>query len=372
MKILYCLKHFMLKIERKFLILIVVFLASLFSQLIFYPKYDLDRSMWSNQAQYFLEGDNRQYDFLQAYGHPGGLIIEGTILISNLFYITYDKALFIFLLFLGSLIITAICYLIYLLKKNLFFVLTTFFVLGFHRFYLNLTPTSYIASLLFVLQAFYSLYLYENREKLKFKDVLGFSLLSGLIMATRIDIGFIGTLFFGLFLLPRISMRDFIYFTFLTIGSFVLFDPYMWYMPLQHISDLAYKFIYHYEFFNQVELDLPRILDISNLVIISVTSFLFLYFNTRKKISLNIRFIFFVLSVSIISYYIFLTSQINAIRYFMPFILIWEVLFPFIILDLFEYLQNKTPNLFKKTDVFYLKILLVLIMLFINFFIPLI
>lgn len=370
---------FMFKSKTKFLVLVFVFTISLFSQLIFYPKYDLDRSMWANQAFYFEVNDERQYDFLLAYGHPGGPIIIGTILINDLLPVKHDvpilnyiDALLLFSILINTIIISLICYLIYLLRKNLFFVLTTLLVLGFHRFYLDLTPTSQVASLLFVLQAFYSLYIYENRTSLKFKDLFIFSVLSGFIMATRVDVGFIGTLFFGIFLLPKISIRDFIYSIFLILGSFILFDPYMWYMPFQHIDDLVYKFIYHYEFFNHAELDISRIIDISNIVIISSLSFLFLYFCDKKRILLNIRFLFFVLAVSIISYSVFLTSQINAVRYFVPFILIWEVLFPFIILDLFAFSKNKIPNLFKDINVLYLKILLVLIILFVNFFILLI
>ena len=57
----------------------------------------------------------------------------------------------------------------------------------------------------------------------------------------------------------------------------------MWYMPFQHISDLAYKFIYHYEFFNYVKLDVASIIDISNLAIISSASFVFVFYS--KKIS---------------------------------------------------------------------------------------
>lgn len=346
-----------------------LFFIVICTQFLVLDKMTLDRSMWADQASYFGTNDERQYDFLLAYGHPGGPIIEGTIVLNKLFSINYDNALFYFLLFFGSLIITLICYLIYLLKKNLFFVLTTFLVIGFHRFYAELTPTSYVASLLFVLQAFFSLYLYGNREKLKFKDILGFSILSGLIMATRIDIGFIGTLFFGIYLLPKMSIRDFIYAVFLILGSFLLFDPYMWYMPFQHISDLAYKFIYHYEFFVTTKMNLLNIFSISIFPLFSLLILFFLSIFDIKQISLNLRFYFMLLVVFIFTYFIFINSQITTVRYFVPIILMWEVLMPILILDLLS--SHKLSNFIKDAYDFKHKnfIIIFILLLFCLFFV---
>jgi hypothetical protein len=354
-----------LKIKNYFLIF--SFLLCLFFQIIFLPSNTIiDQSMWANQALYFQNGDERQYDFLQAYGHPGGPVIEGTIILQKNFNINYEDSVYYLLILFNSFIIAFIVYLIFLWRKSLYFVMTTFLILGFHRFYPDLTPTSYIASLIFVLQAFYSLYLYENREKLKFKDILGFSFLAGLIMATRIDIGFIGTLFFGIYLLPKITMRDFIYAIFLILGSFVLFNPYMWYMPFQHISDLAYKFIYHYQFFTDTKISLLDIFSLSIFILLSLLAFLFLYFNNKKLISINLRFFYVVIILSFFLYLIFLSSKINTIRYMAPIIILWEILFPFLVLDLLK-LKNKFFLQYKKSNFeFLFKILIVILYLYIN------
>lgn len=361
------------KLRVNFVIISLLFVLVFFIQFMCLPKYDLDRSMWANQALYFENNDQKQYDFLQAYGHPGGIVIEGTIITKyflplkyNALLLKYIDSLSLFILLINSIIITFICFLVYFLTKNLFFVLSTFLVLGFHRFYSDLTPTSYIASLIFILQAFYSLYLYENREKLKLKDIFGFSVLAGLIMATRIDIGFIGTLFFGIYLLPKISMRDFIYAIFLILGSFVLFDPYMWYMPFQHISDLAYKFIYHYQFFADTKLSLLDIFSLSIFVLLSLLAFLFLYFKNKKLISINLRFFYIVIILSFLLYLIFLSSKINTVRYMAPIIILWEILFPFLVLDLLK-LKNKLFLQYKKSNFeFLFKVLIVIIYLYIN------
>ncbi len=294
-----------------------------------------DSYMWADQVLYFKTNDVKQYDFLLAYGHPGGPIIEGTIVFNLFSNSDYHESLLAFILFLVSIITLLISYLVFKIKNNLGITIIIFLILSTSFFREYLTPTSYLATYLFILQGFYSLYLFKYRTFFKFKDVLSFSLLSGLIMATRIDIGMIGTFFFGLFLLSRISMRDFIYFIFLTIGSFILFNPYMWYMPLQHISDLAYKFIYHYEFFDERQISYIEILNYSKYALFSFLLFLSLFLIKNKAI-ISFKFYLYLSFLTLFSFIIFFSSKINEIRYFVPILLFWESLIPFGIYDFYK------------------------------------
>jgi len=63
-------------------------------------------------------------------------------------------------------------------------------------------------------------------------------IVAGLVLATRIDTGILGIAGFGLFLFTRLSIRKL---CFLFLGAFLVFcivNPYMWYMPMQHLKDL--------------------------------------------------------------------------------------------------------------------------------------
>jgi len=205
----------------------------------------IDGSMWINQARYVQDGDGRQFDFKNAYGHPGGTIIEPEIIFNKFFdgAHKHSEGFLIFLLtFLNSLFIAGICALCYLLRKNNFWWFIVLIFLSFDTLYDYATPTTAVVVPLVVFLSLLTLYFVENKEKIKTKHLLFWSLIAGLSVATRFDIGGFCVFSFLVLLsvMKIINWKKILIITSGAVASFILFDPFMWYMPIQHIKDLFF------------------------------------------------------------------------------------------------------------------------------------
>lgn len=300
-----------------------------------------DFSMWADQAKYVQTNNPIQFDFLQAYGHPGGPIVEGVILIHSVFGFSYENSLMLFMVLIDGLVIALITVFCYLYKRNNLWWPVVLVGLSLNRMYGFSTPPSTMASIFIGLLCLYSLYIYR-KDKIQPLFLFGLSIILGIIISLRIDIGLVMALSTLVFLYPKLNIKQIIY-TFLGVMAFfILFDPFMWFMPIQHIKDLLFKITYHYEEFKPTKISFYSLQDISALSFFSIILAMMLVFLKKKILSpVPHRFIYTYLITTILLYAIFLTSNYQAERYFLPLVTIWQIFLPLFVFTWTEYMWPK-------------------------------
>lgn len=323
----------------------------------------VDSSIWGHQAEYFLGNNPKQFDYLLAYGHPGGTIIEGAILIHWLFGLSFETAVIVFTIVCSSLFVALICVFTILLKKDRLWWAGVLPVLALSWLYSSATPPSAIASVAVAFLCLFALYLYEKRE-VKTRDVLWWGILSGFLVATRFDIGVVMSAVFAGLLLSRAGWRESSIIFGAALASFLVFDPYMWFMPVQHLRDLVFKITYHYADIAPYDLSFNTVLGFSFLSGISML--LATYFLIRRKKEtppLPPIFIGALMLVTAVLYVVFLTARSQATRYFLPILFIWEIFFPLFMFTLSERMPHQSKIRARRY---------VIVLLFLYNFVPLI
>ena len=299
-----------------------------------------DGIFWDQQAKFFQINDPQQFNPNFAYGHPGGPIILGTIALHQILNIDYDAALLVFLGLFNGLIIAIITVFCSVLRKENLWWLVVLGTLSFDRLYRYATPPSAVVSIIIVLLCLLTLWIYEKKEDIKMKDLGYWGLISGLAISTRADIGFVSTIFFLALLKLKmgwINIFKMVIFSFLT---FAVFDPYMWFMPIDSMGDLISKVLYHYEEFAPTPLKLSVVLSVSSLAFISILVVVAVYFQKYKKeMQLPPLFSLTLLVMTAFLYTTFLTSKYQAVRYFLPIIFIWQTFLPLYILSIIQDLK---------------------------------
>lgn len=310
---------------------IIVFFAQLF---VWQSGFVYDKGWWAKQGQYVLEGDNRQFNSARAYGHPGGPVIIGMVLANTLFDAPFNSNTLPYVLtFLNAVVGSAIALLCFSLRKNLWWLATTF-ILATHRLGFKSTPTSSLSSFLLVLFMMLTFYIIENREKFGLKLIFSWSLVAGALTATRFDIGgFMSLVFFGL-LVRFVGFKKALLAGLGAVYIFVLLDPFMWSRPLIHLADLFRKIFFHYSGEISSALYLRDLFEFSAITFVSIS--LFIYFAVKEKDRLPIPPVlgWTLFGVTIFLYNVFLSANYKAVRYFMPIILIWETLLPLFLLSI--------------------------------------
>jgi len=305
--------------------------------------------MWANQAIYVLEGDSREFDYLNAYGHPGGLVIEGTIVLNKLFNLTYLQSVIILIIFISSIFVAGICTLCFKLGKDKLWWVAVLVTLIFNWLYESGTPTSILATLSVSFLCLLTLYLYEKELKNQNSLLIIWSLVAGMSIATRIDIGFISFIVFLFILSRKIDLKKILLIALGSFISFVIFNPFMWFMPVEHVRDLIFKFVFHYSNFITNHLSLLTIFSISSITFISILLSLF-FITFKRKINFTLISPFFLwtlIGMTSFLYFIFLTSRFQAERYFVPILFIWEIFFPLFIFFLIDKTGYKSNIIIK-------------------------
>jgi hypothetical protein len=162
-------------------------------------------------------------------------------------------------------------------------------------------------------------------------------------VATRSDIGLFCTASFILTLLftKSLTVRQAFVLGIQSFVVFCIFDPFMWFMPIQHLKDLVYKIVYHYSDISQVTIPLYTILLMSAVSVLSMgLGIWFVFRNTKEVTPLPRVFICVLLLMTVVLYAIFLSAHSQAERYYMPILFIWEVFLPLFIF----YLIDKKPS----------------------------
>lgn len=309
----------------------------------------IDSGMWADQAEYVLLDNPKEFDYLFAYGHPGGPIIEGTIILNKIFGLDYDRAVVIFAIFICSFFVALACALCFLMKKERLWWFAVFVTLVFNWMLGYGTPPSIISTILVTFLCLFTLYLYENTTRFQTLALVVWGVVAGLSVATRADIGVVTSAFFLFILLQRINWRKLWLIISSALISFIIFDPFMWFMPIRHIKDLVFKFTYHYSDFMTNHLSLVTIITISSITFLSIMMCMY-FISSGKRIGPPLVAPLFLRILIIMTgglYTIFLSSKFQTERYFLPILFIWEVFFPLFIFSLIDKTEIKSKNFIK-------------------------
>lgn len=315
-----------------FILFIIVFVFQYFfwNTLSFY-----DDTMWAKQAQDVLTANPERFNPATAYGHPGGPIIEGVIILQKITNLSYLQTLYLFLALAGSMCIVITSYFCHKLTQGYTWPVSTVLILTINSIYPYGTPPSILASLLVVFLAIYTLYL--SRKTISNKLIIFWSILSGILIATRFDIGTIMTCCFWVLLVPRVTKKQILLTICIPLITFIICDPFMWSMPIKHIQDILSKVLYHYNEFTPTHLSFISVVSISGLTFTSMLIGLYMVLFKRKDFALfSKKFLLLLLFITVTLFYIFLNSHYQTQRYFMPLLLLWEVFLPFFIYSLIQ------------------------------------
>lgn len=299
----------------------------------------LDVAMWAEQTEFVVTDNSKQYDFAVAYAHPGALIIDGVALIHFLFGVPYSQAIIYFLSFVNALIVSLMVVLTFKITPKIWWWMGTLALFSFNYMNNFATPTTVVSSLLVTLLLLLTL-------RFQFWQWM---IIAGLAMATRVDTGLI-VIGLGLYLFTRLSLQKMIL---LSIGVFFVFclvNPYMWYMPVQHVKDLVYKMTWHYAEFTPSFMSVYEVIKISGLAIISI----FLAVGSllaRKRVLLPVPKPLLVTMgvMTIVGVGTVLTSSYQALRYLTPYVFMWELLLP-----LFFFTLAKQTKYYKIISIFFI------------------
>ncbi len=306
-----------------------------------------DSGMWGHQAEYILSGNPQQFDFLGAYGHPGTTIVEGTIILSKFIHLRSDWIVLILVTLLCSLIASLAALICFKLNKEKYWPVGVAITLASSPFFESATPPSVVASLSVVLLSLMTLYLYEHKDKTP-EGIIWWGLISGFTVATRTDIGVLSSLIFFLVLLNKSTFKVLLKGFLVSVVTFIVFDPYMWTMPIQHIKDLFHKIFFHYAEFGIYHIETSTIIILSMLASISflLSIVAFTRFGTILKL-IPQKFWIGITTLTLVVYGMFLTSNFQAERYLMPVVLIWEVFLSLYVLKLLDNVSFRNKKLLK-------------------------
>jgi hypothetical protein len=206
------------------------------------------------------------------------------------------------------------------------------------KLYAVSTPTSAVVGPLLVLLTLVTLRItlgILEQEKVSWRWLAGWSLVAGLAVATRFDIGSITTLFLFGVLATTLRWRQLVGMAAAAFAVFVFCDPYMWYMPVQHVGDLLGKAALHHQTFARNLLDQGEVVSLSSVAFLGLAFTLLAQMApgvARKK--LPAVFVWALLALTVALYGIFLSASYQAVRYFIPIVFTWQVFLPLQLFDL--------------------------------------
>ena len=119
--------------------------------------------------------------------------------------------------------------------------------------------------------------------------------------------------------------------------SFYVSDPFLWFMPMQHLADLLHKFSIHHEGFLQ-----PATISIEEwlrTIPLALVSFGWLAITAVRRQSPQIvppKITVALLILTFLAIVVILTSSYQSIRYVYPILIVWEILLPALLLEKFS------------------------------------
>ena len=294
----------------------------------------IDGALWAYQAKQMLMMSPALYSSLDAFYHPGGPVLEASILFRALPLSTMG-ALIAGLALLFGLIIACTGFVAYLLRGDLFWSAALCVILVLDPSSFISTPPSMIAGLLAVLLALLTLLV---REQGSSRSAIAWAIAAGALSATRIEIGGLAFLVFFPLLARRWNIRRSIEIAAITFGSFFVFDPFMWHTPVAQVTGLLRFMLQHYNGlgdFGTEALSIHEVLIHAPLGIFALAAtVLAILLGKRFRAVLPRDYLVSLLILTVILFAVVGAAAYQTARYLMPAFLIAESLLPLYIFAL--------------------------------------
>jgi len=311
-----------------------VFAATFAVQSVKFLFFIADGEIWGHQLLNLVGWKPGLLDFDGAYGHPGTTLLEVAALFHFLGLPDYPSLALGTALWTAAL--TAACSaLCFLLKPRSWWWLASAFLLTFSRFYIDATPPVAVVMPGVTLMVLLSCWLWLQEKAVARSFAALFGVLIGILAATRLDVSlFVGGPLFVLFcyrtgpgaVLPGLAGG---------VAAFFAGNPFLWFMPVQHLKDLYWKFSYHYAHYHgSVRLSALEWAYVMPLALLGMLWFLFQLRAPRKEGALPRPVLIGYLALTLLAVSLLISSRFQAVRYLYPFVTVWEVLLARFILEI--------------------------------------
>ncbi|HJV34830.1 hypothetical protein [Geomonas sp.] len=322
-----------------------VFLATLFVQSIKFFFYIADGEMWAHEIFFLLTRNPAALNFNAAYGHPGTTLLELGSLLHLVSGLSYYPALAFSTAFLVAVLTAACSALCYLLKPRSLWWFTTAFILTFSRFYIDATPPVAVVMPFMTLFVLLSCWLWKQEVTAARRFCILFGILIGLSAATRLDVTlFVACPLFALFCY-RTGLRSPLPGVAGGVAAFFASNPFLWFMPFQHLKDLLHKFTYHYAQYNaSTSLTLSEWLYAVPLSVLAIIWSLLLLRRQNQEGSLAKEVLLTYGALTVVAVGFLISSKFQAVRYLYPFLIVWEVILAHFVLEMTEAVSDFSPS----------------------------
>lgn len=323
-----------------------VFIFSFVTQVALRSYYTyLDTSMWADQIKYFLSNDPRVFDYYAAYGHPGTTLVELGCLLNRVFGFSYNNAIIISISTIVAMATAACSAVCFSLHQWSYWWLTTAVILTFNRLSLYSTPPTEAVMPFIVLIVLFTWWVIEKGHIKSGRRFFMLGCIAGLSAATRLDVTLLVCMPMTALIWHKYGHKAILYTSFGVGVSFFLANPFLWFMPVQHLNDLVHKFTLHHNQFNRHEaIRMISFVHASPLAVVSIVWSCILLFQRRIALIIPARIIVVYFCISVFGLIVILSSSFQAIRYLYPLIIVWEILLPLFVFERFTQAQQKETS----------------------------
>lgn len=329
------------------LVLLVACITLLFQGMRFLFVDVADFQLWGNQAQWVYQGDPEAYNFLAGYAHPGGPLIELGIVLHTLFKVPYNYVAVLGVSMLNTLAILLILGITYRLRKNAYLLVVVWVFTAFNWLYLFVTPPTASASVYAVLLVLATLCIAQEKTvALSWREVL-WGVAAGMLVSLRTDVGALFALGLYLYLLGLRSLRfdALVALPLVALCTFLITDPFFWILPVQHVYDLVFKVSYHYNTIEPYHIEFIRLLSMSWIAWCAVVFAVFMAW--KRELRMPPGFLAALLGIAVVMHGILLSAHYQAERYFVPVIMVGEVIGAFVVFDVLQKHEGRYRGVFE-------------------------
>ncbi len=237
---------------------------------------------------------------------------------------------------------------IFLLYPHLSWWLVTWSFLLLHDAFLESAPHDAILAPAVVAVVLLALHLYQQPPK-PWRGLVGLGAIFGIALATFLPLSpfFIVPTVLFLWLSKKISSRQLVLLTLITIFSLLFFDPLLWLMPLTHLQAIYGQTTIHSFAFPQTPLPWLGFFTVAPFALASfVLATSTLVFPRAIPSPLPYYFLLFTWGLTIAVTAVLLSAQYKTFRSFHSLIFLWDALLPLFVLYFFQQ-KNVRPFLFR-------------------------
>ncbi len=320
--------------KRTVLIFVIVLIMGFGLQMAMNSAFELgDGDMWAREIRLFIARDPGQFDFDGAYANPGTPVLELGTLLHTLFGVSFNNAVTLSVSALVALAVAACSVVCFALQPESPWWLAAAGTLLLNRFCISTTPPSAVAMPLIVLIVLGAWWIMNQQTAPARKYFLGWGAVVGFACATRIEVSLLVAAPFSLLLVQRHGRRMLVPMVAAALAVFFLADPYLWTMPMQHLSDLVRRFTINYARYQNMSVYADDLVHTLLLAAPSCVWCLILLAQKRLPRILPGKIITVLTGISMLMFIVVFSSNHKPVRYFFPVMAVWEVILPLLALE---------------------------------------